>query len=209
MGPIIVLVLVIGGIIFWQTLLNKPKQVYCTQEAKLCPDGSYVNRIGPDCEFAECPSENNETLSDFGNNQIEKAIINYLLTQKRFSWKITDNSHNFCAIKNLKPEKELFPLYVWVYCGEYTIQDGELKTLSGSSGPAKINYPNELSFYDLSKFSYEAPSDGSLYSEDIKRIFPEDVQQQIFNFDVGDIIKKIENIAFANISSGEIFIETE
>ncbi len=26
----------------------------CTQEAKLCPDGSYVSRIGPNCAFAEC-----------------------------------------------------------------------------------------------------------------------------------------------------------
>jgi hypothetical protein len=28
--------------------------VVCTQDAKQCPDGSYVNRIGPRCEFAEC-----------------------------------------------------------------------------------------------------------------------------------------------------------
>lgn len=28
----------------------------CTQEAKLCPDGSYVGRSGPDCAFAACPS---------------------------------------------------------------------------------------------------------------------------------------------------------
>lgn len=29
----------------------------CTQEAKLCPDGSYVSRTGPNCEFAPCPTE--------------------------------------------------------------------------------------------------------------------------------------------------------
>ncbi len=27
----------------------------CTQEAKICPDGSAVGRTGPNCEFAECP----------------------------------------------------------------------------------------------------------------------------------------------------------
>jgi len=27
----------------------------CTQEAKLCPDGSYVGRTGPNCAFAPCP----------------------------------------------------------------------------------------------------------------------------------------------------------
>src|SRR5258706_9652825 len=30
--------------------------VVCTQEAKLCPDGSYVGRTGPKCEFAACPN---------------------------------------------------------------------------------------------------------------------------------------------------------
>ncbi len=28
----------------------------CTQEAKLCPDGSAVGRVGPNCEFAQCPA---------------------------------------------------------------------------------------------------------------------------------------------------------
>ena len=27
----------------------------CTEEAKICPDGSAVGRVGPDCEFAPCP----------------------------------------------------------------------------------------------------------------------------------------------------------
>jgi hypothetical protein len=28
----------------------------CTADAKLCPDGSYVGRTGPKCEFTACPS---------------------------------------------------------------------------------------------------------------------------------------------------------
>lgn len=31
--------------------------VACTMEAKQCPDGSYVSRSGPKCEFALCPTE--------------------------------------------------------------------------------------------------------------------------------------------------------
>ena len=31
------------------------KPVACTLEAKQCPDGSYVGRSGPNCEFAACP----------------------------------------------------------------------------------------------------------------------------------------------------------
>ncbi len=32
-----------------------PKPVACTEEAKLCPDGSYVSRTGTKCEFTPCP----------------------------------------------------------------------------------------------------------------------------------------------------------
>lgn len=33
-----------------------PEDVFCTQEVKECPDGSYVSRQGPNCEFAPCPT---------------------------------------------------------------------------------------------------------------------------------------------------------
>lgn len=37
--------------------------VACTEEAKECPDGSYVSREGPSCEFAECPASDAEPAS--------------------------------------------------------------------------------------------------------------------------------------------------
>ena len=37
---------------------NETGQKVCTQEAKQCPDGSYVSRTGQNCEFAACPEEN-------------------------------------------------------------------------------------------------------------------------------------------------------
>lgn len=36
---------------------NADQQVACTLDAKLCPDGSSVGRVGPNCEFAACPGE--------------------------------------------------------------------------------------------------------------------------------------------------------
>lgn len=36
---------------------DNQSSVVCTQEAKLCPDGSSVSRTGPNCEFAPCPKE--------------------------------------------------------------------------------------------------------------------------------------------------------
>ncbi len=35
---------------------NPDKPVACTADAKLCPDGSAVGRVGPNCEFAPCPN---------------------------------------------------------------------------------------------------------------------------------------------------------
>lgn len=32
-----------------------PEGAVCTMEAKQCPDGSYVGRTGPNCEFTACP----------------------------------------------------------------------------------------------------------------------------------------------------------
>lgn len=51
---VIVLILILlpaGAYLF----LNSNKQVACTTEAKICPDGSSVGRTGPKCEFAKCP----------------------------------------------------------------------------------------------------------------------------------------------------------
>lgn len=35
-----------------------PPRVVCILDAKLCPDGSYVSRVPPACEFAPCPTSN-------------------------------------------------------------------------------------------------------------------------------------------------------
>jgi len=35
---------------------KEPEPVACTMDAKLCPDGSYVGRTGPNCEFV-CPEQ--------------------------------------------------------------------------------------------------------------------------------------------------------
>lgn len=48
---------VLGGL--WAVnarVAKAPGPAACTQEAKLCPDGSYVSRTGPNCEFTPCPT---------------------------------------------------------------------------------------------------------------------------------------------------------
>lgn len=46
--------------------LHKPGTPYaCTMEAKQCPDGSYVGRSGPNCEFATCPNIRTSDVQKF------------------------------------------------------------------------------------------------------------------------------------------------
>jgi len=54
---LVLVIFVLGGFIFYQVKFTKPAMpVACTEEAKLCPDGSAVGRSGPNCEFETCPS---------------------------------------------------------------------------------------------------------------------------------------------------------
>ncbi|MDP3735123.1 MAG: hypothetical protein Q8R39_01695 [bacterium] len=50
-----------GGYVLYASIIGDVTQdsgstQACTEEAKLCPDGSTVGRTGPNCEFAACPS---------------------------------------------------------------------------------------------------------------------------------------------------------
>ncbi len=53
---------------------NYSEEVACTMEAKLCPDGSYVGRTGPECEFAACPGSSEMTWSA---TSTEKVSFSY------------------------------------------------------------------------------------------------------------------------------------
>jgi len=56
------LFLIYDRTLFTSLFAEKSKQpIACTQEAKLCPDGSYVGRTGPNCEFTDCPTVVDET----------------------------------------------------------------------------------------------------------------------------------------------------
>lgn len=56
--------------------------VMCTMDAKMCPDGSYVGRIGPRCEFAACPDEDDpiatsEITCPQGSKEVDACIEIY------------------------------------------------------------------------------------------------------------------------------------
>lgn len=63
-------VFVIGGLLYIYnpapTEYKNPEEepVACTMDARLCPDGSYVGRVPPDCEFESCPIPEEPVFED-------------------------------------------------------------------------------------------------------------------------------------------------
>ncbi len=51
---IILALLILFGSIYILSQQQKENQVVCIQDVKQCPDGSYVSRQPPTCEFAKC-----------------------------------------------------------------------------------------------------------------------------------------------------------
>ncbi|MEK7582173.1 MAG: hypothetical protein AAB488_02510 [Patescibacteria group bacterium] len=59
MTMLVVILWFVGFFIFTHKKISNIniQPVACTMEAKMCPDGSYVGRTGPNCEFAKCPDK--------------------------------------------------------------------------------------------------------------------------------------------------------
>jgi len=68
----IIIVLILLGVYLFSDKQKNEEQVFCTMDAKMCPDGSFVGRIAPNCEFAPCPNVP-ETKIDFERNGVITA----------------------------------------------------------------------------------------------------------------------------------------
>lgn len=69
-----VFILVIAAAWFFWVAPDGEEPVFCTQEAKLCSDGSYVGRTGPKCEFSACPGDDGDG-GDFETSGIVKGKV--------------------------------------------------------------------------------------------------------------------------------------
>lgn len=70
---IILIIILSAGIFYFVHKKITPQNipVVCTEEAKICDDGTTVWRVGPSCDFAACPASSTETpQSDDSENWI-------------------------------------------------------------------------------------------------------------------------------------------
>jgi hypothetical protein len=85
---IFIATLAIFALIFFvvkNQFLKKDSPIACTEEAKICPDGSAVGRSGPLCEFAKCPET--PPVSDVSTTK--DVILKVKETAKIFDLAIT------------------------------------------------------------------------------------------------------------------------
>lgn len=67
----VVLLVATAGTVVWLRFFSQPEQIACPMDAKLCPDGSYVGRIPPKCDFAACP-ETRKIRLYYYNSELDK-----------------------------------------------------------------------------------------------------------------------------------------
>lgn len=83
---IIILIFLVGILVYFLFPKEKEQGISCTQDAKECPDGTYVGRIPPDCNFAPCPGEREGILVSLPkrNEKIKSPLI--IEGEARGSW---------------------------------------------------------------------------------------------------------------------------
>jgi hypothetical protein len=55
LGVILAVLIVVGAVVLFFRKDESAEPVACTMEARMCPDGTFVGRTGPKCEFQTCP----------------------------------------------------------------------------------------------------------------------------------------------------------
>ncbi len=128
---LLLVILVLSGIYLF---LNSNKQVACTTEAKLCPDGSSIGRTGPNCEFSKCP-ETTPTSTTTVTPPITSNWKTYNLSGITFklpqNWKEYEiggpghpyDVHLFATSSNASPDKNLEDLEIGYWTDHFTYQD--------------------------------------------------------------------------------------
>ena len=70
LGLLLVAIIGVVGYIFWQMAIQSDNadageegEIVCAKDARQCPDGSFVSRVPPTCQFAACPNSNAQEKS--------------------------------------------------------------------------------------------------------------------------------------------------
>ncbi len=83
---LIAVVLIIVASYFIANFAAKPSPVACPADAKKCPDGSFVARVLPSCDFAPCPEDSYSIVVNSPQNNEEIMNPVEIRGQAKNSW---------------------------------------------------------------------------------------------------------------------------
>lgn len=101
-----------------------PTPVACTQEAMICPDGSAVGRVGPNCDFAPCPGATatpaptptpRATATPSPTPAVTPPPANYSQIEARV-FELTNQERQSAGLSPLAPDDALTNAARWQSC---------------------------------------------------------------------------------------------
>jgi len=142
LGTIFLVLLSLGGFYLGRQYQNSSKCTTCTEEAKLCPDGSYVSRTGPNCEFTTCPAQ--QPYSTIGETANWK-----IYTNEKYSFSFS-YPNSWYASYEICPHRENAS-YLVVFFTMIIPCEGPEADLFSDESPAKILDITTQAKFDLNK----------------------------------------------------------
>lgn len=169
---------------------NQNESVACSMDAKQCPDGSFVSRVPPNCEFKPCPERKakNPTAGWKTYTNTEYGFeIKY--PEKDFGIKSPDDVFGDARLTVWSKDKDNPVL--WISMG---VVIGMKKGTNFSLSDFGIDYENKRIFPEEKNIQiYKIPAVVNSKSVTIIRLYPDDVDGQLLpSFDT--LIEKNSNV---------------
>ena len=131
---------------------------------------------------------------DLHEEEIEIAIENYLIDKNQSESFHYPNEKWFVSFKTYlieeKQKESIYHVYAWVLEESYYLENNELKEGSGASVPHKFVVEYIEDEYIVT--NYKIPRDGNLYKEDMKKIFPKSVLNDMDEVYYDGTIERLE-----------------
>ncbi len=127
------------------------------------------------------------------SKKMEIAIKDYLVNkddEKNLEFK---NAKSFAGVKLILTEKntnDSMCVYAWVLQAKYYIKNNEIKEINSSSIPYKFILKKVDNKYNV--IDSTIPRDGSYYYNDIKKIFPKNIINDINNINSNGTIDELK-----------------
>ncbi|MGB2927217.1 MAG: hypothetical protein WBB82_18100, partial [Limnothrix sp.] len=125
------------------------------------------------CQTTLDNRENSLSAEQFDSLQIIREYLSTEIASVGFG------GQPYCAYETLEAEQigEEVHVYLWVVCQEYYSQKQELLEGTGASLPVALILEEKMNTFTI--VSHRVPRDGSLYTQDLSAIFPENFRKKL------------------------------